>query len=233
LGEEPPRGPALKQVLLLVEGHTEERFVKDVMVPWTAGMDLVLRPTILVTKVVKDGPNFKGGVSVFSKIESDWHRPIRTRGPAFVSTILEYYRLPVDTPGMNTRTQFDDPLDRATHIEREIRRHFREPDGFLPFLALHEFEAWLFSCPKTLPEVMIDTKNAAHFAAVCSTVLSPEYINERPGFAPSKRIKDLYPSYQKVLHGTTAAKRIGLELMRAKCSHLDNWLTQLEQFAST
>jgi hypothetical protein len=58
------------RALVLVEGQTEERFVKDVLAPtfWPRG--LYLSPTILVTKRVKDGPNFKGGVTRFARFEN-------------------------------------------------------------------------------------------------------------------------------------------------------------------
>ena len=50
-----------KRVLILVEGQTEERFVKDVLGPAFWAKELFFHPTLLVTKRVKDGPNFKGG----------------------------------------------------------------------------------------------------------------------------------------------------------------------------
>ncbi|MBI2947679.1 MAG: hypothetical protein HYY23_08525 [Verrucomicrobia bacterium] len=63
-----------KRVLILVEGQTEERFVKDVLGPAFFHQELFFRATILVTKRVKDGPNFKGGVTNFSKCPhfNDW-----------------------------------------------------------------------------------------------------------------------------------------------------------------
>lgn len=48
-----------KRALILVEGQTEEAFVNKVLSPafWDKG--LFIRPTILTTRRVKDGPNFK------------------------------------------------------------------------------------------------------------------------------------------------------------------------------
>lgn len=85
------------RALVLVEGQTEERFVKDVLAPafWSRG--LYLSPTILVTKRVKDGPNFKGGVTRFARFENDLRELLRSGG-AVVTTILDYYRLPADFP---------------------------------------------------------------------------------------------------------------------------------------
>ncbi len=218
-------------VLLLVEGPTEERFVKDVLATHFEPMGLYFQPTVVETKVVKDGQNFKGGVSKFTKIERDLRLLIRSRGDALVTTLFDYYGLPSDTPGMATRDRFSDPFKRVEHVEQEIWNQFGKADQFRPFLTLHEFEALLFSCPNTLPEVLVDKKRTPQFAAICQSVVSPEHINERPESAPSVRIKDLYPSYQKTLHGPTTAKRIGLDLIRSKCHHFNAWIEELEQFA--
>jgi hypothetical protein len=62
-------------------------------------------------------------------------------------------------------------------------------------------------------------------------VTTPEEINERPEFAPSKRIIDLFPAYKKTLHGPTTAARIGLETIRNECPHFNEWMNKLEAFA--
>ena len=91
-----------KRVLILVEGQTEERFVKDVLGPFFYGRQLFFFPTILVTKRVKDGPNFKGGVTNFARFRNDAQRLLNSAGGALVTTMLDYYRLPLDFPGMNS-----------------------------------------------------------------------------------------------------------------------------------
>ena len=59
---------------ILVEGQTEERFVKQVLRDHLVSLNLSITPTLLTTKVVKSGPNFKGGVTSFQKFESDLRR---------------------------------------------------------------------------------------------------------------------------------------------------------------
>lgn len=81
MGEERPGGAPLKRVLVLVEGRTEERFIKDVLRPalWSAGLDAT--PRIAVTKRVKRGPDVKGGVTDYQKVENDLRRLLtRARG---------------------------------------------------------------------------------------------------------------------------------------------------------
>jgi hypothetical protein len=220
-----------KRVLILVEGQTEERFVKDVLGPAFFHLELFFHPTLLVTKRVKDGPRFKGGVTSFGKFKHDAQRLLNSAGGALVTTMLDFYGLPEDFPGMESRPAQGTPIQRVTHVERAIAEAFSSPAGFVPFLALHEFEAWLFSSPTELPRVLTDGGKQGEFAAIRAAVTTPEDINERPESAPSKRITDLFPSYRKTLHGPTAAARIGLEQIRKECPHFSHWMNHLEAFA--
>jgi hypothetical protein len=185
----------------------------------------------LTTKVVKAGPNFKGGVTNFEKFKSDLRRLLGgAGGGTLVTTMLDYYRLPIDFPGMADRPVPTGLFDRVKHVERAIADHFS--DGhFLPFLALHEFEAWVFSCPATLPEVLAEPEKQPRFAVVCNSVPTPEQLNERPGFNPAARIESIFPAYRKALHGPTATERIGVTLIRERCPHFNEWLGMLEAFA--
>jgi hypothetical protein len=222
-----------KRVLILVEGQTEERFVKDVLGPAFFDQQLFFHATILVTKRVKDGPNFKGGVTNFAKFKNDAQRLLNSAGGALVTTMLDYYRLPLDFPGMKSRPPLGTPVQRVTHVENALAEHFGSRSDFVPFLVLHEFEAWLFSSLTELPRVLTEARKQKEFEAIRTSVATPEEINERPEFAPSKQIANLFPAYKKTLHGPTTAARIGLAEIRKECPHFNNWLAKLEAFAST
>lgn len=220
----------MRRVLVLVEGQTEERFVKDVLAPFFEPSELFLTPTVLVTKRVKDGPNFKGGVTSFAKFEGDLSRLLRD-SDALVTTMLDYYALPADFPGMSTRPTASPARNRARHVEMAVDRHFGNPDNLRTFFALHEFEAWLFADTEVLPEVMAAKTLHGAFSAIRAGVETPEHINEAPQTAPSKRIEAMFPAYRKRLHGPNAAQRIGIERIRQECPHFGQWLVELEAFA--
>jgi hypothetical protein len=149
-----------------------------------------------------------------------------------VTTMLDYYRLPDDFPGMSTRPPPANLFTRVNHVEAALAKHFN--DGrFLSFLSLHEFEAWIFSCPNTLPSVMTQPQLQPTFAAICNNVQTPEQINERPGHNPAARIELIFPAYRKVLHGPTAAERIGISQIRERCPHFNSWLERLEAFGKS
>lgn len=219
-----------RRVLVLVEGQTEERFVKDVLSPSYIDRGLYITPTLLVTKRVKDGPNFKGGVTHFANFASDLTRLLQD-GEALVTTLLDYYGLPADFPGMASRSAHATPRQRAQHVEGALKSAFAGYSNFEPFLALHEFEAWLFCDPQILPTMMGEVGKVASLVAVRDEFSNPENINERPDLAPSKRIMALFPSYRKVLHGPTAVSRIGLDRIREECEHFASWISMLDAHA--
>jgi len=73
-------------VLILVEGQTEERFVKALLQPhlWTMGVHP--EPKIVTTKRVKSGADFKGGIRNFGKVEYDIQLLLGDRAAALVTT---------------------------------------------------------------------------------------------------------------------------------------------------
>jgi hypothetical protein len=219
-----------KTVFVLVEGQTEERFIKDVLGPEFYALDLFFDPRLLVTKRVKHGAAFKGGVTSYGKFRNDVDRLLRESRGRLVTTLLDYYGLPADFPGMTTRPS-GTPQQRVAHIEREVHRNLGSPSNFLPFLALHEFEAWLFASRDELPRVMTETEKRPDFASIRDSFNDPEEIDEGVHSAPSKRIQRLFPAYRKVLHGPATAKRIGIEQIRAECPHFRAWYGELERFA--
>ena len=106
----------MKRVLVLVEGQTEERFVKDVLCPhlWARGVDAT--PKVATTKHVKRGPDFKGGITDYQKVENDLRRLLGDSDAVSVTTFIDYYGLPADFPGMSNRPT-GSPLERARHVE--------------------------------------------------------------------------------------------------------------------
>lgn len=220
----------MKRVLIVVEGQTEERFVKTVLQPALEPIGLAITPTIVATKRVKDGGTFKGGIHSYGQFREHLRRVLVGSGGALVTSMIDYYALPTDFPGMSDRPAHGTPRQRVQHVERALQVDVGQPN-FLPFIALHEFEAWLFSDPQTVPSVLAQPRQSAAFASIANAH-APEDINEKPETAPSRRLLDLFPGYRKALHGPPAAQRIGLPTIRARCPHFDHWLSRVEAHAA-
>jgi len=157
MGEERSRCSTVKRVFILVEGQTEERFVKDVLAPEFYPLEMFFDVRLLITKLVKHGTSFKGGITTYGKFKNDVRRLLAESKGTLATTLVDYYGLPLDFPGMDTRPNAP-PIERVAHVERNIRADLGDPANFLPFLALHEYEAWLFSSPDELPRTMTQSE---------------------------------------------------------------------------
>jgi hypothetical protein len=139
------------RILILVEGQTEEIVVRDVIAPALLP-DVWLEPVLLMTKRPAGGPSFKGGVSNWKKIETDIRLLLRDSSVRHVTTLLDYYGLPSDCPGMSTRP-IGSPYERVAHVEEQMRSAIGE-SRFMPHLVLHETETWVFAAAQQLGELL-------------------------------------------------------------------------------
>jgi len=217
----------MKRVLVLVEGFTEERFVKDVLSPHLEDKEIFTIPKIVTTKRTKQGPDFKGGIKDYQKVKNDLLRLLGDTGVSFVTTFIDYYGLPKEFPGVTSRPM-GSPHERAIHVETEWK-HQIDNYRFHPYLMIHEFEALLFSKPDELARALYHPLLLPQLKAVREAFPTPEDINDDPQTAPSKRILRIVPAYQKTLHGPLITMRIGLETLRRECRHFNDWLTWLEE----
>jgi hypothetical protein len=216
----------MKRVLILVEGQTEERFVKDVLCEylWARGIDAI--PKVATTKRVKCGPDFKGGITDYQKVENDLRRLLGDTAVVSVTTFIDYYALPSDFPGMSSRPN-GLPIKRAQHVEKVWEQKIGH-DRFRAYLMIHEYEALLFTKPEELSTALYQPSALPQLQAIRTSFTSPEDINDNPLTAPSKRILQLLPGYQKTLHGPLVTKRVGLATLRSECPHFNEWLSWLE-----
>jgi hypothetical protein len=97
---------------------------------------------------------------------------------------------------------------------------------------MHEFEAMLFSDCDALAGAIQKPSLAASFQSILAEFGCPEAINDGIETAPSKRILQLAPEFDKLLHGSIAATRTGLDKIRAACPHFNQWLDKLESLGS-
>ena len=216
----------MQRVLVLAEGQTEERFIKDVLCPYFWEIEIDVIPTIAVTKRVKSGPDFKGGITDYQKVANDVRRLLSDTDAAAVTTFIDYYGLPSDFPGMMSRPP-GNPIQRVGHVETAWRSQIANL-RFHPYLMTHEFEALLFSKPDELSKALNVPNALSQLQEVRESFSSPEEINESPQSAPSRRILSITPGYQKIVHGPIVAGRIGLQLIREQCTHFNDWLGWLE-----
>lgn len=209
----------MKRVHILCEGQTEEQFVKNLLAPFFDHFNIYADAKILVTKKSYSGRNEKGGVSTYAKIAREL-KVLCKDSSAYITTMLDLYKLPNDTPGMEN--QQSNPIQNALHIEKSINNDIGYPNCHAN-ITVHEFEALLFSDPSAF-SCLGESKLEEKIQRIKNEFETPEHINSSVDSAPSKRILKLKSDYKKTTQGIEIAKIIGIEKMKANCLHFASWI---------
>jgi len=214
----------VKYISILVEGQTEEVFVRDVLTPYWSTQDIFPIATILRTKRVKSGSDFKGGITRYDRVCNDLNKLLQNRGVELITTMIDYYGLPKDFPKIDEQPE-GDLYTKVEFLELAMEQDIGSY-RFLPYLSVHEFEALLFTSPQDIATAFPDDNKTQQLESIKRTYRNPEFINlDNP---PAKQISKLLPQYRKKLHGSQIVKAIGLDDIRAECPHFNQWLTIIE-----
>ena len=204
------------RLVIVVEGRTEEEFVKLLL-----AAHLLQHGVLAIPRVLGQAERRGGNVSVerlvtdLAQLSYDFDA---------VTTLVDFYgfrQRPTDD--VRELEQFiDDAYARSPH--RQLRG-----DRVFAYVQRHEFEALLFSDVRAFARAAVASSDAEReLAAVRDQFASPEDINDRSDTAPSKRIASAIPDYDKVLGGALAAEAIGLDAMRRECPRFSAWMNRLE-----
>ena len=137
----------MTRLLMLVEGQSEEAFVKQTLAPWLAAHRVFVEgPVVLWTKRLPAGSGYRGGVANWDQIRKSL-RPLLADGDAWVTTLLDFYGLPDDVPGFAAHKGQGTGPAQVASVQAELAMALGHQPRFLPFLALHELEAWMFAEP--------------------------------------------------------------------------------------
>ncbi len=138
----------MSRIYVLVEGQTEEAFVRELLVPHYARLGRFLTPIIVSTS-----PGHKGGVVSYAKVKPQIVRLCRQDEEAHVTTMFDLYALPTDFPGKAAAAYpaHASGAAKALYLESLLSQDIRQPN-FLPYLMVHEYEALLLSCPEQFAE---------------------------------------------------------------------------------
>lgn len=221
------------RLYITVEGQSERKFADEVLQPYLAAFSVEVKTRVVLTnrKLGK-----RGGILDFKKIRGDLVRLMRedSNPEARFTTMMDLYALPPEFPGWTEAHKKKSPSKRVTVLEESLQKEMADK-RFLPYIQLHEFEALLYCDLTQLQQRISGTEKA--IAALAKEVkhLEPEDINEGPTTAPSKRIINYVPMYDrlKVRVGAPAAAAIGLPALRAKCPHFHDWISRLEKLGTT
>ncbi len=203
----------MTRIAIVVEGQTEREFVSKVLAPSLWERQVYLYPSLL-------GPS-GGDVSV-DRLAADM---------VSVLTSYDYVTSLVDFYGFRGKGSLTiDALEER--INEEVNRRIRRPEvqrRVFAYVQSHEFEGLLFSDVSAFVRALIvPNEIIAELETVRSQFPTPEDINDSCITAPSKRIENLIPRYDKQANGFLIAQEIGLSVIRRECPRFNAWVTRLE-----
>lgn len=180
----------------------------------------------------------RGGIRSWQSVRRDIVNHLRGDRECIATMMVDYYGLPQTWPGRDRARSLEGIEEKAHCIESAVQEevvaemgHRFDSNRFVPFLVMHEFEGLLFSDCASFSRGISRPDLQVSFQEVRDGFATPEEINDSAITAPSKRIKQLVPSYEKPLFGVLAALEIGLTPIRSECPHFDSWLRRLESLA--
>ncbi|MDM3857991.1 MAG: DUF4276 family protein [Aphanizomenon gracile PMC649.10] len=220
---------------LLAEGQSEQTFASIILQPHLAQHQVFMHNPRLIAHAMKKGKVHRGGSGYgdYQPMKNDILRSLAEdkNTDVFFTTMIDLYAIHHNFPGLKeSEIMRQNPIKRVEFLEKSFADDIDYP-RFIPYIQLHEYEAYLFSDP-TCFESFYD--NCSDRIAILKTIAdsyeTPELINDSRETAPSKRIIAQFPDYEraKPTVGSLLAESIGLEVIRSKCPHFNSWLLRLE-----
>ena len=207
---------------VIVEGKTEEVFVRNVLAEYLQSYQLEVAPTIIGSANSRGdgGGNVNIDGLAHDMVISSWHND-------FVTSLVDFY-------GFSRKDDM-----KVYQLESRILHSIRErvPDHpnynkFIPYVQMHEFEGLLFSNTSAFAEIDASEDIILQLEQIRNNFPTPEDINDNSATAPSKRLEKLLLKYHKPRHGNIVAEAIGIDIMREQCPRFHKWLEQLEALGS-
>ena len=199
----------MTRVAILVEGQTEGEFVKRILARYLYSKGVFVKEHSL-----------GGGVNVH-KIAQEMRRFCRSYD--VVTSLVDYYGF----RGRGSATVAE--LEHQVGLEVANRMPGGGNCRIYPYVQRHEFEGLLFSNVAAFEQIPDVTAGmVVQLKRMRMRFSTPEDIDDGDASAPSKRIKKVIPTYQKVVNGVGLAEWITLATIREECARFDSWVTSLE-----
>ena len=217
----------MKRLVFIVEGETEEAFVNNILRPYFQNCGLY--NSIQCFKI----KHTQGGMHKYSYVRNDVLNTIYETD-VIVTTMFDLYALPHSFPGYEDAQSITNHLERVEYLEAKMKEDLEtlqsQPfSNYIPYIQLHEFEALAFSSANSF-EVLFEDNEMDYkgIREVIGAFPNPEDINDSPETAPSKRMQNLIPGYNKVVYGISLIEYTGIDAIIQKCPHFRRWIHRLK-----
>ncbi len=228
----------MSRLLVHVEGQSEEQFVNELLAPYLYNFGYTGISARLIGNARQR--HRRGGIRSWNSVRRDIVRHLKEDPGSLATTMVDYYAMPQNGPkawpGRLQATRQGSSSEKGKTVEDALLEDIAGEMGpnfdrrcFIPYVAMHEFEAMLFSDCDRFARGIGFPDLTSEFEEIKHQFASPEEIDDSPDTAPSSRIEALVPGYQKPLMGLFAASEIGLDAIWSACPHFRRWLRLLER----
>lgn len=217
----------MRQVVILVEGQTEEALVKEVLGPAASKQRIYLQPVIVKTSETPKATHHGGGnwkhygkmLKLFSA-QKQWWR---------IGLLIDYYKYPAGAPDLNVEAPSEslDSAGRQLALMAALRAEYPDP-RFRPLVVLHEIEALVLAAIDAgQGDGLLPRQGLAELRQAITRADGPERVNHGPSTAPSKRLEAADPGYMKTVTGPLLVSEAGLPAVLERCPTFTDWWEDL------
>jgi hypothetical protein len=210
----------MKTVIIICEGPTEEVFCSNLLSQY-------------LQNSCRIEIRLLGGNCNWQRIRDMAEKALKQQKNALVTTFFDYYGVKTkkfpnwkETVGINKANVREriEILENGMIEEIDSNLRYR----FIPYVQLHEFEALLFNNIEVFDEMFeFEQYDRAELLNVFNEFPDPEMIDQGTETSPSHRLIKIIPAYRKVIQGNAIAEKIGIEQIRQKNKHFNDWIEQL------
>lgn len=128
------------QVVILVEGQTEEALVNEVLGPAASMRGTYVTPVVVTTSATPTGAHHGGGH--WKHYHAKLQGLLKASHYERVGLLLDYYQYPKGAPGREVPSPSEslDSASRQSALMTALRAEYPDP-RFRPLVVLHEIEA--------------------------------------------------------------------------------------------
>ena len=210
----------MKTVIIICEGPTEEVFCRNLLSQY-------------LQNSCRIEIRLLGGNCNWQRIRDMAEKALKQQKNALVTTFFDYYGVKTkkfpnwkETVGINKANVREriEILENGMLEEIDSNLRYR----FIPYVQLHEFEALLFNNIEVFDEMFeFEQYDRAELLNILDEFPDPEMIDQGTETSPSHRLIKIIPAYRKVIQGNAIAEKIGIEPIRQKNKHFNDWIEQL------
>lgn len=215
----------IRAIYIICEGQTEEEFVNSILRPYFNSHHIYdVRPILMTTS-----KGHKGGDVKYERLKFNIDKLLKRETDVLVTTFIDFFRLKNDFPRFTEAQKIENKIQRVEFLEDALSAAINNT-RFIPYIQLHEFEGLLFASKdgfESLPDV--ESSNLKKLLQAVEEKVNPEELNDGALTAPSKRLEQLIPGFDKnkPFYGGLIAEINTIHAILDRCIRFKSWVEKL------